>query len=96
LCRTTTKFWSDFAKYIRAEQAGFDPGKLAMISEDETAYGSSGVTEEDGNVCSARALKLFYPRDISALRGAYQTKSLFNTGTSPQPADMQRRIFPLI
>ena len=83
-----------FCKYIRAEQAGFDPGKLAMISEDETAYGSSGVTEEDGNVCSARALKLFYPRDISALRGAYQTKSLFNTGTSPQPADMQRRNLP--
>ncbi len=83
-----------FCKYITTEQSGFDPGKLAMISEDETAYGSSGVTGEDGNDCSAKALKLFYPRDISALRGAYQTKSLFNMGTSPQSGETQRRNLP--
>src|ERR1700693_365171 len=88
-----------FCKYIRKEQSGFDSGRVAIISEDQTAYGRAvmGPSSEDGdnaNACPDKALKLYYPRDISALRGAYQTKSLFDTGTSAQSADTQRRSLP--
>jgi len=93
-----------FCGYIKKEQPTFDASRIAIISEDETAYGGSGVKlgkdeiDEDGTgqktVCRKQALKLYYPRDISALRGAYQTKSLFDVGTSPQSADTQRRNLP--
>jgi hypothetical protein len=89
-----------FCRYMRAEQPGFDGRKFAIVSEDETAYGGFGLDPEnkddkdDGAGCGAKALRLYYPRDISALRGAYQTKSLFDAGTSPQTADTQRRTLP--
>ena len=73
-----------FCNYIRSEQGTSEAGRVAIISEDETAYGGSGVETseaEDGgpkNACADQALKLYYPRDISALRAAYQTKSLFD------------------
>jgi hypothetical protein len=78
-----------FCHYIEQEQPGFKRELVAIISEDETAYGRS-----DGDGCLESALSLYYPRDISALRGAYQTTSLFNTGTSAQPADTERRNLP--
>jgi len=94
-----------FCKYLGAEQPGFDPGRVAIISEDETAYGAAvrapaGMSEVEENdkvaklICRQKALRLYYPRDISALRGAYQTKSLFDVGTSSQTADTQRRNLP--
>jgi hypothetical protein len=93
-----------FCKYIKAEQRGFESGRVAIISEDETAYGKSGMkTEErethrrkenDQDACPDNALKLYYPRDISALRSAYQTKSLFDMGTSPQTSDNKRASLP--
>ncbi len=97
-----------FCSYITYEQRGFDASRLAIISEDETAYGGPsgmalgrGETDEDDKarknneeVCPDHALNLYYPRDISALRGAYQTRSLFDIGTSPRPADMLRRNLP--
>jgi hypothetical protein len=81
-----------FCKYITTEQPGFDPGRLAVISEDETAYGASGMGDKTG--CVGKALNLYYPRDISALRAAYQTRSLFDVGTSSQSAETQRRNLP--
>jgi len=84
-----------FCNYIRKEQPGFDAGRVAIVSEDETAYGSLGMDPQiDDKNCQAKALKLYYPRDISALRGAYQTKSLFDMGTSPQPAETRKRSLP--
>ncbi len=96
-----------FCRFIKLEQPGFDASRVAMISEDETAYGWSGVktktmgidnTEpantEDETGCSDRVLKLYYPRDISALREAYQSKSLFNAGAAPQSPDSQKRNLP--
>ena len=84
-----------FCNYMGKEQPGFDPGKVAIVSEDETAYGSSGMDSASNKApCPDNALKLYYPRDISALRGAYQTKSLFDAGTSPQPAETQKRSLP--
>src|SRR6266851_2947117 len=92
-----------FCNYIKAVQPGFESSRVAILSEDETAYGTSGMKtgegetyreERDKDACPDNALKLYYPRDISALRSAYQTKSLFDTGTSPQPTDTQRRSLP--
>jgi hypothetical protein len=98
-----------FCNYITQEQHEFDVGRVAIISEDETAYGSKGVdeprskrsgaskrdrSEVEKKDCFSKALKLYYPRDISALRGAYQNKSLFDGGTSPQPAETQRKNLP--
>src|SRR5882672_1194762 len=96
-----------FCDYIAKEQPGFQPTRVAIVSEDETAYGSSGIradeavaeseetkTEEDKYPCPNKALKLYYPRDISSLRAAYQTKSLFDVGASSQPTDIQRRNLP--
>ena len=99
-----------FCNYITFEQAGFEAGRVAMISEDETAYGRSGVTAgsitkhkakqagkdkpDKGKDCREQVLKLYYPRDISALRGAYQTKSLFDTGAAAQSPDAQKRTLP--
>ena len=92
-----------FCVYLAKEQPGFDLGQVAMVSEDETAYGSSGVKTSYGSsglqlgsdkVCQGGALTLYYPRDISTLRGAYQTKSLFDVGASPPPAETQQRSLP--
>lgn len=96
-----------FCRYLEKEQGGFDAGRVAIVSEDETAYGGFGVQlgrskndneekddKNDTNDCRDQALKLFYPRDISALREAYQTKSLFAMGASSQPSDTQSRNLP--
>jgi hypothetical protein len=78
---------------------------LAILSEDETAYGgfsfhesSTSQSEEPRGqnqaegFCDALAgidasrydlpVDLYYPRDISALRTAYQTQSIFSSGSS--------------
>jgi hypothetical protein len=113
LFRDTVKFHSfvqadeevlaRFCDYMIAEQSGFNPKRIAIISEDETAYGgdlrddgdgeSQEKTTPDRTDCEREALKLYYPRDISALRGAYQTKSLFDIGTSSS-SDAQKRNLP--
>ncbi|HMI53391.1 MAG TPA: hypothetical protein VK525_17895 [Candidatus Saccharimonadales bacterium] len=82
-----------FCRYMELEQPGFDPARIAMISEDETAYGVLGAPP-DKTDCSEKALRLYYPRDISALRSAYQTRSLFDAGAAPQSADTQKRNLP--
>ena len=93
-----------FCRYMKTEQPGFDPARIAMISEDETAYGGLGVDKaangglgappDSQTDCSDKALRLYYPRDISALRSAYQTRSLFDAGSTPQSADTQKRNLP--
>jgi hypothetical protein len=92
-----------FCAYMRTEQPGFDLGRVAIISEDETAYGGAILEnsaheihkdDKSKTACSEEALKLFYPRDISTLRAAYQTKSLFDAGSSAQPGETQRRNLP--
>ena len=58
----------------------FDLHRVAILSEDETAYGYGDPEKE---LCPG-APWLYYPRDISTLRAAYQKQSIFNT-VSPQP-----------
>ena len=94
-----------FCNYIKKEQPDFDAARVAIISEDETAYGRNDLARGSAGMipksdksnkgkCPDDALTLHYPRDISALRGAYQTKSLFAVGTSPQSTDSQKRSLP--
>jgi hypothetical protein len=88
-----------FCTYIRSGQShGYDSRRIAVISEDETAYGESGVayarSGREESACGGSILNLFYPRDIAALREAYQTKSLFDTGTSSQTPPTSRRSLP--
>jgi hypothetical protein len=99
-----------FCDYLGNTQPGLDFSRLAIVSEDETAYGGvvgvvneepragtepgGGVHHDEAKVCTDKALKLFYPRDISALRAAYQTKSLFDAGIPSSPAEAQRRNLP--
>jgi len=82
----------------------FDPQhkhlkNLAIISEDETAYGAivaQGNFESDKPrlVCDG-AINLYYPRDISTLRAAYQTQSMFSSSSAQQnPDTAQRKSLP--
>jgi hypothetical protein len=89
--RSDTEILKGFCNFIGNEQPGFDPRKVALISEDETAYGRSAT---DGQECPDAGLKLYYPRDISTLRSAYQTKSLFDGTVNQQPAETQRTNLP--
>jgi len=92
-----------FCRYMHLEQPYFDPHKLAIVSEDETAYGIANETPDtskgdaksapDLDYCGG-ALHLFYPRDISALRGAYQTSSIFSSGGTAQSAESSRQNLP--
>jgi|HubBroStandDraft_6_1064221.scaffolds.fasta_scaffold02807_8 hypothetical protein len=81
---------------------GNGPRAIAIISEDETAYGgndgqrSKSDNDDSGgaNTECAGALWLYYPRDMSALRSAYQTNSIFNTTASQQSSDVERDRLP--
>ena len=71
--------------------------EIAILSEDETAYGSSGKREEeesqqedcDSDTSAARrdqrcVLKLYFPREVSQFRAAYQ-----DSLSSPAPGDVR-------
>ena len=99
-----------FCDYMKWEQRlPSDIQKFAILSEDETAYGTSGAQgygksratekglEEDKSAkleCPDSSVQLFYPKDISALRGAYQTKSIFDLGAGSPPPNSQSRSLP--
>jgi hypothetical protein len=101
------KRFCTYMKWDKPDTEGFDkPGaeRFAILSEDETAYGKRGAGKDSDSSaqnstskgdtqppCTDRALKLFYPRDISALRGAYQSKSIFGLQAGSQP-DSQRSL----
>lgn len=64
---------------------GHHPSEVAILSEDQTAYGGrppgSAVAADDPS-CEQDygrdgPLYLYYPRDISAVRSAYQEQSIF-------------------
>ena len=76
--------------------------EVAILSEDETAYGgltdahsptarpASDADVAPGPECEPayddvnRPVHLYYPRDISAIRSAYQEQSVFSSGSSPE------------
>jgi hypothetical protein len=79
-----------FLQYLHAE--GADLKEVAILSEDETAYGSPDAKADNPQYPARipqtwcdfdysylhRPVQLFYPRDISALRTAYQEQSIFS------------------
>jgi hypothetical protein len=77
-----------FLSYIDGQ--GTHASDTAILSEDETAYGgspqanSSGTGQATGDGCdfpydvNDRPVRLFYPRDISSLRNAYEKQSVFS------------------
>jgi hypothetical protein len=92
-----------FFNYMCTEQGGA-ARRIVILSEDETAYGGRGLGStkfEPGAIanmasmpdsCRSALLNLFYPRDISALRDAYQRKLLTQSGSSPQSPDIRRNL----
>jgi hypothetical protein len=88
--------------YRYLKDRGHKLAEIAIISEDETAYGglpdSRTAALTPGNPSTSpcvpeysysdRPLRLYYPRDISAIRSAYQEQSIFSsskTDSSSQP-----------
>jgi hypothetical protein len=83
--------------YRYLEDRGHRLSEVAVLSEDETAYGglpdaSNRATAQDagavaGQSCSPdyhgndRPVHLYYPRDISAIQSAYQEQSIFSASS---------------
>src|SRR6202451_2917487 len=78
-----------FCKHLA--QGKQDIARIAVLSEDETAYGYNPESDPlkpksppDKTLSCKDATWLYYPRDISTLRAAYQSQSVFNSGSSSQ------------
>jgi hypothetical protein len=77
-----------YFKYLT--DRGHSLSEIAILSEDETAYGGlpdNHPQPETGSCDPAyavtnRPLHLYYPRDISALRSAYEEQSIFASSDS--------------
>jgi hypothetical protein len=77
----------------------FEASHLAILSEDETAYGGFSTGDSDplcqlnpqwdnggvGPTC------LYYPRDLSALRDAYQKEGIFSPGSKADSSEAAQR-----
>jgi hypothetical protein len=78
-----------FCKYLaQGKQAA---PNIAVLSEDETAYGYNPEIDPlklesppAKTLLCKDATWFYYPRDISSLRAAYQSQSIFNSGSSTQ------------
>ena len=94
-----------FDRYLK--DRGHRLSEIAILSEDETAYGglpdaaarsTKAETENsEASPCnpeyreSDRPVHLYYPRDISAVRSAYQEQSIFSPSSSTsQPQTVLR------
>lgn len=90
-----------FCRYVGgpAEERKFDLRRIAILSEDETAYGYDATPHDrpesaHTNTCEG-ATWLYYPRDISTLRAAYQKQSMFSSGSAQPSQDSgQRKSLP--
>jgi hypothetical protein len=70
--------------YFRSQKQSLND--VAIISEDETAYGGSDASTSHQSCqydygTSDTPVWLFYPRDISAVRSAYLKQSIFSRGS---------------
>jgi len=72
------------AKTTEATDSETQPAKSAPAS----AEGQNNPEEEP---CPG-AVRIFYPRDISALRNAYQARSLFSTSSQSSPENPKREL----
>jgi hypothetical protein len=91
-----------FLSYLHNQ--GTEPNDTAIISEDETAYSGRQVeadaSDSTRHPCAFpypqdhRPVRLFFPRDISALRNAYEKESIFTTSVSGQGGS--RTLHPIL
>jgi len=91
-------------RYFRfLERAHIQRARIAIVSEDETAYGKTcfSCSETPVNSQTPTAPQtpadahttpalFYYPRDISALRAAYQQQSLFSNDASQTSTETPR------
>jgi hypothetical protein len=75
-----------FVAYV--EREGYETKQIAILSEDETAFGGGVAISDDSDsgACeyNLELTYLYYPRDIAMLRSAYEQQSLL--GSSKQGA----------
>ena len=123
---------SRYCEYLNRSE--FDLSRFAILSEDQTAYGSEVTRLRASSLSAAaeksipgqdptessdaglkscnldfkspytnginsdpilhRPLRVFYPRDISALRAAYQSESIFSAPVSSSTESGQRTLAP--
>jgi len=90
---TDKSMMDEFMSYLARQ--GYGRGCVAIISEDETAFGNSpGAGKADAEKqgrCdlfgqNPQPIYLYYPRDIATLRSAYERQSIFNTRRQNQDA----------
>jgi hypothetical protein len=78
-----------FLEYLDRQK--YPLGCVAIISEDETAFGHTEKDEvhdkvnqdnhcDEGSYGKNHPIYLYYPRDIATLRSAYERQSIFNSG----------------
>ncbi len=77
-----------FLQYLEGQN--YPLGCVAIISEDETAFGTQREESSDKNEKDTRCgqaanrkkhpIYLYYPRDIATLRSAYERQSILSTG----------------
>ena len=68
-----------FCSYIKSQ--GYEMNRVALLSEDETAFGEAPATDPCYDGESRKGpIHLSYPRDIAGLRSAYQKQSILGPG----------------
>jgi hypothetical protein len=70
---------------------GYEDDRIAILSEDETEYGEVGTlgkSAQDADLGKAcmRCVPLYFPREISRLRAAYQVKGAVDLGAGSHSA----------
>jgi hypothetical protein len=73
-----------FRNYLTEE--GYAPRQIAILSEDETAFGQAapkegGADAEKKPPPVSGPVYLYYPRDIASLRSAYEKQSIFSSSS---------------
>lgn len=66
-----------FCEYLSDQHYRSD--RIAILSEDETAFGGARRITEMPTVPCPGAYRMYYPRDIAILRSAYQKQSIFSS-----------------
>src|SRR5258706_8283502 len=90
-----------FLNYMKKGQKGFEEAKVAILSEDETAYGKDvmekaeqEVEQETDQAKQSQPLKLFNPRAIPVFQGPTNPEHLFTIASSEKTKAQPRSLPP--